>query len=96
MESRERKLIAAVLLACSVSLLIMIGCGLFSDCTDSHAAEDDTGQTIVTMSTGTLKLKGGECDYSIIVDTDTARRYLVVESEDGVRITNLEQPVPEM
>ena len=95
MEDKERKLLAAIILACCLCVLAVIGLTLTERFkTRRQNVAETSGQTMMVLSNGMLRFKNQDCAYSIIVDTDTARRYLVIEDADNqVHITNLEQPV---
>ena len=98
MEEKERKLLAVIILVCCLCLLVVV-IAVMSENIDMRKQEEteSPGQTLMVMSNGTLNLAGQSCAYSIVVDTDTARRYLIIEdSSDSLRVTPLEQPVPEM
>ena len=93
-----RKLLAAILLSCSLCCLGVIGI-ILSDRSSASGQEtySSSGQTMMVMSNGTLRLKNQICAYTIVVDTDTARRYLIIEGDENqISVTNLEQPVPEL
>ena len=96
MEKIERKMLAVILLSCSVCFLVVIGWHIWETTNTVREENIPVGQTMVVMSRGTLHLSEQECAYTIVADTDTARRYLIIEDADNkILITSLELPYHE-
>ena len=96
MGKREKRFFGAVIFVCAVGILIIVLLASNRGCYQQSIAEKPRlGQTMVVMSAGVLNTPELSCTYTIIADTDTARRYLILDNSGQLTVTPLELGVPE-